>query len=286
MAAFLTHHQVRGVRSVVGSACSWLCDSVLPPARLKSDRSYLGLDRPMQSRLVDGLRRWFPRAWFAAEEAPAAPVPDSARCVISIDPIDGTALHLCGINAWSVLVAIAARDDAGVLRPRLGLIAQPGLHRTLLWHELDDRGTVNGRPLPDLPSPPSWEGAYLYGSSDLLDWHLGIWPDRPKARAWGATGAHLAQLVAPIDGLQTRSDPAVVLATAYKPHDILAGATIAVRGAGLVLHDLDRGRRLELDELWQASAEDPAASPPLLIGPADVVDRLATVAARRTQRSA
>ncbi|PYP87128.1 MAG: hypothetical protein DMF61_10805 [Blastocatellia bacterium AA13] len=146
---------------------------------------------------------------------------ESARHVVIIDPIEGTAPYREKIPVWGVSVAIFSEG-----KPRLGLFSMPAANHFFVG-EFGLGANLDGEPLTMQaetgPIPPT---SYLGVSSDAHHWNIAAYPG--KIRAFGASGTHVALVAANV--LQA------ALLTRFSFYDIAAAAIVLWSAGGALYY--------------------------------------------------
>ncbi len=188
---------------------------------------------------------------FFGEEAGKFVGPEDAEFTAIVDPIDGSALFINGINLFGICVILFKGQEvvfAGVIMSAMDL-----------HFFLDESGPIlNNEPL-EIPKPePITNGSYLGVSSDGHHWDFR--PDRypGKIRAFGCTAYHaLAVAIGAMQG---------ALLTRYRYYDAIAALAIC-QAAGLSIVYYESGETVKLSDL----RDKPTCSQPILICYADKV---------------
>lgn len=244
------------------------------PWKLKDDGTFVtDLDLQVEDTLGSVLRIIFAGCRFIGEEDPSSwSLTSDSRPKIVLDPIDGTAPFVRGLNYFAISLAVV--EGSG--QPLLAIIYLPGLRKWCVASFEDLKPTMyevtfqGDAPLMSViegghPGPKDWsvEHCYIYVGSDAHR-QLDLSAYQGKVRALGATAAHLALLT------DNTTDPVAVVLSRYKIWDIVAGLALA-SAAGLDIRNLTSGAAFHFEELFGHSKVWPV----LLVGPSEVLNALA-----------
>jgi myo-inositol-1(or 4)-monophosphatase len=246
--------------------------------KLKADGTFVTkLDFQVQDFLASQLAEILPGCAFIGEEDPTTwPLAADRRLRVILDPIDGTAAYVRGLNYFAISLAIVA--DSG--QPLLAVIYVPALRKWCAASFDGDKpiryaiSVADGRPgIAILDEDGRGTDAvelrhsYIYVGSDAHR-KLDMSRCQGKIRALGASAAHLALL------MDNTPDPVAVIMSRYKIWDVAAGLALA-SAAGLDTIDLGTGNPYRFDEQFR---ETQGSRPVLLVSRPEVSRLIATSA--------
>ena len=269
----ITDHTVDRILQAIRSSGQVLIErQQAARAEYKSDQTVVTpADREIGERLATVLHEELPGINLAVEDydAPTGRA-EGANLFGFVDPVDGTGPYARGFAHFAISVALFEHSER--VWPHLAVVHLPAMrrwyvarpnHGQLLLHSGDCLASLQSTQPPTFE--PDWESgrAYIWASSDGHRFLSGY---QGKIRALGASALHLAMLT---DGTY---DPAAVLLSRYKFHDIAAGLVIA-ESAGMIAWDIERREESPLRAVYSNASD----SRPLIIGSMATVRHLAAV---------
>jgi myo-inositol-1(or 4)-monophosphatase len=227
-------------------------------------------DKIVAESLVAVLRSSVPGIRLLVEDCEGEELPDAKSDFLAVvDPLDGTGPYVRGFQHYAISVCVFREGER--LVPLLAVVHMPGMQRWCIARsDLDGVNLWTGSSLDGMKLQskkvfePDWQSgrAYIWASSDAHRF-LGKYPG--KIRAFGASALHLAMLT---DGTY---DPAAVLLSRYKFHDVAAGLVLA-EAAGFGIRDVRSGRPLSIKYLLTNAS----APPPIVVASPSSVEHLVT----------